>query len=770
MARIRSATILACLAFLVPVAAESGTDSQVSGSETILVPSGPYQVIPVDQGQKITMEGFGQLRQPGMPLLPAKRILIALPPGARVESVEAEGIGPTLLPGTYRIAPTPPMLPIAETPIQRQRAAAIMREWQEANLAAYSTDAAYPEEPGTLSGAGSLRKYACASLSVCPFRYSALSGRLTEFDAVQVTVHYTLPLPGSGEALHVEELKWDTLADRRASDLFMNFEQVRDLYRPTEPRPRAPLDTHDYVIITTATLNNAVSASGFVAWKTSLGFNVRTVLTISPEITGQPGIDLAEQIRNFLRSYYGPWGIQYVLLVGNYSAVPMRYGFPNPDDHTHNPTNIGSPGGSVPTDYYYADLSLPDADSWDSDGDGFHGEYGQDTPDFLPEVYVGRIPTSNAGRVTYTLDKLVAFEQDSGAWKNQALHPSSIFFFENQDYQGYPLLDGGSALNQIQADFMGGWTVSRYSEQEGLQLSYYAWPPISLAAFIDDWRTGQYGVVNWAGHGAPYGVARTVWDWDDGDGVPETDGSDGISQPWLINLWCDLDDDYPSVVFAVSCNVGWPEPNGSGNLGIDLLTDSTIGAAAGIVSSSRPAWISGDWLSSPGGAESICYEFNRYGVGEGEPLGDALYDAKYYCNQNYAWAHYGEFINLFNFELYGDPSMLRGGVLTAVESQHPSPTRTSPLLLQNHPNPFNPVTEITYVVPAGSTPSPVRLDVFDATGRMVRGLVDSEQEPGSYRVTWDGTNHDGVPVASGVYFCRITWNDKSETKRMVLLQ
>jgi putative hemolysin len=86
------------------------------------------------------------------------------------------------------------------------------------------------------------------------------------------------------------------------------------------------------------------------------------------------------------------------------------------------------------------------------------------------------------------------------------------------------------------------------------------------------------------------------------------------------------------------------------------------------------------------------------------------------------------------------------------------------------PNPFNPVTEITYGIPRGGGSSEVAMDVYDALGRRVRTLVDAEVAPGRHRVIWDGTDQTGVPVASGVYFYRISWNGRSETKRMVLLK
>ncbi|MCK4545923.1 MAG: right-handed parallel beta-helix repeat-containing protein [Candidatus Eisenbacteria sp.] len=86
------------------------------------------------------------------------------------------------------------------------------------------------------------------------------------------------------------------------------------------------------------------------------------------------------------------------------------------------------------------------------------------------------------------------------------------------------------------------------------------------------------------------------------------------------------------------------------------------------------------------------------------------------------------------------------------------------------PNPFNPVTEISYGIPAGEDRARAVVNVYDVRGRQIRTLVDASHSPGIYRVIWDGSDRDGVPVASGVYFYRITWNGKSETTRMVLLK
>ena len=153
-----------------------------------------------------------------------------------------------------------------------------------------------------------------------------------------------------------------------------------------------------------------------------------------------------------------------------------------------------------------------------------------------------------------------------------------------------------------------------------------------------------------------------VWVWDDGDGVPETDGSDLIEQPAFVSVWSNLDDDHPSIVFAISCNVGWPEPQAGGNLGIDLLTEPGFGSSAGIVSATRSGCATADWFGRPAGIDAICYEFNRYMITELRRIGDAIYDSKFYCNQNYAWDHYYEYRNMFGLNLYGDPSLVREGV------------------------------------------------------------------------------------------------------------
>jgi hypothetical protein len=279
----------------------------------------------------------------------------------------------------------------------------------------------------------------------------------------------------------------------------------------------------------------------------------------------------------------------------------------------------------------------------------------------------------------------VRVEQDTAAWKRHALHAGAILFFANQNGSGIPLRDGATCVDEIEKQVMGGWTMSRYSEQTGLVISPYPWPQLTLQDFYVDWSAGTYGFVNWGGHGWPDGVGRTIWSWDDGDGIPETDGSDGMDSVYFITNGLNMRDDYPSIVCAVSCDVGYPDPNPYGNIGIDLLVGTPIGFASAVVSASRYAAVSGDWPAYPGGAESLCYEFNRYAVaGPGGPrrLGDALYESKFFTHFNYGWSGHYEYRNMYNYNLYGDPAMDWRG----------APLRTADLLRNTDVTQLEPLT------------------------------------------------------------------------------
>jgi hypothetical protein len=104
-------------------------------------------------------------------------------------------------------------------------------------------------------------------------------------------------------------------------------------------------------------------------------------------------------------------------------------------------------------------------------------------------------------------------------------------------------------------------------------------------------------------------------------------------------------------------------------------------------------------------------------------------------------------------------------ILPKEEEGSAAPRRFS--LSQNHPNPFNPETEIGYGL---SQASHVNLVVYDLLGRKVRTLVSEHQSAGSQSVIWDGRDEQGAQVASGVYFYRLKAGEFCAARKMIMLK
>ncbi|UCF04501.1 MAG: T9SS type A sorting domain-containing protein [bacterium] len=88
-------------------------------------------------------------------------------------------------------------------------------------------------------------------------------------------------------------------------------------------------------------------------------------------------------------------------------------------------------------------------------------------------------------------------------------------------------------------------------------------------------------------------------------------------------------------------------------------------------------------------------------------------------------------------------------------------------LVQNFPNPFNPITTIRYSL-AGR--EHVLITVYDVRGARVRTLVDRIQDPGRYHVVWDSADDHGEKLSSGVYFVRYRAGAHRFVKKAVLLR
>ncbi len=105
---------------------------------------------------------------------------------------------------------------------------------------------------------------------------------------------------------------------------------------------------------------------------------------------------------------------------------------------------------------------------------------------------------------------------------------------------------------------------------------------------------------------------------------------------------------------------------------------------------------------------------------------------------------------------FTDP--VRIDVMTNVLEADPGAAR----LQQNHPNPFNPSTTISFSIPRSTF---VTLTIFNTLGQQIAALVSGQLQPGNHSVQWSAGN-----AGPGVYYYRLTADEFTQAKKLVLLR
>jgi hypothetical protein len=125
----------------------------------------------------------------------------------------------------------------------------------------------------------------------------------------------------------------------------------------------------------------------------------------------------------------------------------------------------------------------------------------------------------------------------------------------------------------------------------------------------------------------------------------------------------------------------------------------------------------------------------------------------------------GTIIGSVGFSSVSGLAMRLGRVITGIADG--SPRVKDVVLYQNHPNPFNPSTTISYRL---EREAGVTLSVYDVAGRLVVTLAVGTKPAGVHHDAWDGRDRGGRPVASGTYFYRLTAGNQALTRKAVLLK
>jgi len=543
--------VAAVLAFVTSSAARAA-----DGSVSVTVPAGMPALSGTEAARELSVAGFGQLGIPGAPRLPARVVAVAIPPGAVPVAVHAARNGTTELEGNHCVAPAP--LP------QRLDGAALspdlVARFERTRQSIYGADEPFPAAAAELLGNAGYRKYNLASVRVAPCVYYPQSGQITACASVTVTVHYQLPDNA------VPALINDNLArtERRARGMIVNYASAQSWYPAAAAKDSG---LHPLVIITTDDLQPALTP--LIDWEGRKGNNPR-LLTVEWIAANYPGVDLAEKMRNCLRDNYpsDKWGIESVLFAGDYPEVPMR--------------RI-SQGDGPRTDFYFSELSKPDSESWDANGNQLYGE-DSDAIEFYTEINAGRVPWSDFGTLWSISRKSVAYEQNNDPSYKQNILLLGSFVWDTTDAAILMELIAGQP-------WMASWTKARlYEKNDTFWSSYDCDAPLNRFNSRDMWAAGRFAYATWGGHGS----------WD---GAYMTAGTIPMYKRNDTEL---LDDNYPAIVFGSACSNSDSDYE---NIGKVFMKQGGVG----FVGSDKVAYGVGGWDSPyDGECSSFDYIFTAF--------------------------------------------------------------------------------------------------------------------------------------------------------------
>lgn len=560
----------------------------------------------IDQN-KLTELGYGTISSPGSLQLPVKSVNILLPPESKLESWNLTISAPGSISGK---APA--------------------RNLAFSNGEKLLTLPESSSKPPAYSFLG-LRKWG----DLCYAAFSVLPA-FWDGSAWQWSNTCTI-------SLEVSSPKTSGTIPATCTDaaFFANPEAMHTWYSTNPNR------NYDVLVIGTPALYGAMES--WVSFRLTQGL-VINFTDIATALAQGIGSSDAEKLRSYLISQYQANNFNYLLLLGDYNTVPVAYLTPEPDGWD-----------SVPSDFFYSDLSS----NWDSDNDGYLGEYStgfmnQDYEvDFTPEVYVGRISTNNASQVSAIASRIISYEQSNAPWKDANLLPAAFLNYANEPEVGMLPTDGAGLMELARATVLSGQQNISMYEQLGVVPSFPCEAPLSEENFRSLLDTESWGMINWSAHGSSSSSSRKIWIEDPNENnFPDWNEMDWIG---LVNRqsFDNLTNTDGTMIFAASCYNGLidgDEPC--------LAEYALIKKAVAVLAATRTGWYKVGWQNPGwGGLSSFNYHylenFRQAEMSVGASYAHAnLLHTRYYLfgdpidSGGIIWP---ELQNVYTYMLFGDP-------------------------------------------------------------------------------------------------------------------
>ncbi len=363
----------------------------------------------------------------GKPVLPVIPATVVLPAGHEFDHIEIEPGEKITLPGTHTVehGQQPyPLLPDIE-PLPTLHDPAV-----------YSSDSPYPGKLYDMAGVQKLSGVSILMVNLNPVEYKPLSGQISYYKTLSLKVitnpeiqkqrNNKIRYRPSLVPLHLKVDNPETLStytDLPYTDLPYMVKS------PITAGLCDPSETYRYVLITGKEIRDAstnVSVNDLIVHRRAQGISA-TIVTVEDIYGKYPGVDKAEQVRNFIIDAFNCWETEFVLLGGDVNIVPMRklwcVAWPGSVYQDH-----------IPSDLYYQCLD----GNYNSDGDNqwgepIDGDNGGDI-DLLAELYVGRASAENATEMSNFVYKTLTFENNNSDYKKRVLLCGELLWKSSDTY------------------------------------------------------------------------------------------------------------------------------------------------------------------------------------------------------------------------------------------------------------------------------------------------------------------------------------------------
>jgi len=218
--------------------------------------------------------------------------------------------------------------------------------------------------------------------------------------------------------------------------------------------------------------------------------------------------------------------------------------------------------------------------------------------------------------------------------------------------------------------------------------------------------------------------------------VPPASGGTGPNNDWMIS---------PRVQLGTNSSVKFYAKSHTAQYGLERFRVG-VSMLPNIIQQGFQ-WINGEYTEAPTNWTEYVFDLSAY---NSQAVRVAIR-----CISNDAFVFYVD-----DFSIHSD-----GGSI--VDSDDPTIPTISTMLQGNHPNPFNPETTIRYSVKEAT---PVKVEIYNVKGQLVKTLVNETKEAGTHSVVWNGMDDNNRAVSSGVYFYKMNAGKYSSTKKMIMMK